>query len=312
MLSQPVLNGGVRVDLTDRVALVTGSSRGLGAATARRLAAMGADVIVTYRKNSAAADDVADDVRKQGRTAWVSQLDMSDVASIDDMFDRFNANGGDGPSRLDILVVSAAATSLKPLMEQQPHNIEATFAITVTGFIRAVQRAVPLMEAHGTGRVVAVSGIDTTSWAPAHGLLGAAKSAMETLVHYFQVELGNRGITFVGVNPDAFYGDSVKLMLGPLYDYIMDVNRAVHPLRHSPTPEDYSEVVALMCTDAATWLAGNTALADGGSSFAGRGTMTGLLGAIPQDIVCKALHIETSEAPAEDLAATAAPSVPKL
>ena len=132
-----------RIDLTGRIALVTGSSRGLGAATAQRLAAMGAEVIVTYRKQAEAAADVAAAIAEAGGRAHVQPLDAGDIGSIDALFDWIEA---DGPGGLDILVANAAATSLKPLLEQAPHNVERTFAITVTGFLHAVQRAVPLME----------------------------------------------------------------------------------------------------------------------------------------------------------------------
>lgn len=258
-----------RVDLTGRTALVTGSSRGLGAATARRLAAMGADVIVTYRKQEAEARAVAASI---GSTR-VFHLDAGDPASVDALFDQVDG--------LDVLVVNAAATSLKPLLEQAPHNVERTFAISVTGFLHAVQRAVPLMEARGGGRIVAVSGIDTVSWAPAHGLLAAAKAAMESLVHYLNIELGERNITTVGVNPDAFFGDSLQLMLGDYYDVMTGLTARLHPLREAATPDDIAEVVALLCTDAARWLSGNTVMADGAASFASRGNLIGLAAQLP-------------------------------
>lgn len=262
------------VRLDGRVALVTGSSRGLGAATAVRLAAMGASVVVTYRSRSDEALTVAEAIRAEGGAAWVHPLDLADPASVDALFDSLVA--ADGPGRLDVLVANAAATSLRPLLEQKPHNVRRTFAITVDGFLQAVQRAVPLMEAAGGGRIVAVSGIDTVSWAPAHGLLAAAKAAMETLVTYLNVELGPRGITAVGVNPDAFLGESVRLMLGDQYDLLVAQNARVHPLRETATAESIAGVVALLCTPAARWLSGHTVMADGAASFAQRGVAMGL------------------------------------
>ncbi|MCC7077016.1 MAG: SDR family oxidoreductase [Acidimicrobiia bacterium] len=303
---------GIGVDLTDRVALVTGASRGLGAATAVRLARMGADVVVTYKKQAEAAEEVAAAVRAAGRRAWVWQVDMADSASIDTAFDEFAAHGGPGPHRLDILVANAAATSLKPLMEQKPHNIDITFAITVTGFIRSVQRAVPLMERGGGGRVVAISGIDTVRWAPAHGLLGAAKAAMEQLVRYFSVELADRNITLVGVNFDAFFGDGLKIMLGPYYDYLMQVMSRLPPLLRALEPEDAAEVVALCCTDAARLLCGNTLMADGGNTFAQSGNLTALLGALPEDVVRDVLGLDTDGGESGPDRGTSAPSVPEL
>jgi enoyl-[acyl-carrier protein] reductase III len=258
-------------DLTGRVAVVTGSSRGLGAATARTLAGLGADVVVTYRREEEQARSVADAVRAQGRAAWVRSLDVGDATSVDDLFDWLS--GADGPGRLDVLVANAAATSLKPLLEQKPHNSRRTFDICVTGFLQMVQRSVPVMEAGGRGRIVVVSGIDTVSWAPAHGLLGAAKAAMETLVRYLAIELADTAVTIVGINPDAFFGESMRLMFGDYYEPLMDRFGRTHPLRRSATPDDIAEAVALLCTDAALWLTGNTVMADGASTFAARGVL---------------------------------------
>lgn len=296
-----------RVDLTGRVALVTGSSRGLGAATVRRLAAMGAEVVITYRKQEAEAEAVAAGIRDAGGKAHVHPLAAGETESIDALFDWLAA---DGPGGLDILVANAAATSLKPLLEQAPHNVERTFAISVTGFLHAVQRSVPLMEERGGGRIVAVSGIDTISWAPAHGLLAAAKAAMEALVHYLNIELGDRGITTVGVNPDAFFGDSLKLMLGDYYDVMTGLLRRIHPLREAATPDDIAEVVALCCTDAARWLSGNTVVADGAASFSGRGTVIGLVAQLPMDLQRRLAGLDPADTGGAQ--AAGAPSVPDL
>jgi enoyl-[acyl-carrier protein] reductase III len=296
-----------RIDLTGRTALVTGSSRGLGAATARRLAAMGAEVVVTYRRQAEAAAEVAAAIAESGGRAHVQPLDAGDIESIDALFDWIEA---DGPGGLDILVANAAATSLKPLLEQAPHNVERTFAITVTGFLHAIQRAVPLMEARGGGRIVAVSGIDTVSWAPAHGLLAAAKASMEMLVTYLTIELGKRNITAVGVNPDAFFGDSLKLMLGDHYDVMLGVHERSHPLRTAATPEAIAEVVALLCTDAARWMSGHTVMADGAASFAARGTLIAQTAMLPPELQRERAGLDPADPSASPPGA--APSVPDL
>ena len=297
-----------RIDLTGRTALVTGSSRGLGAATARVLAALGAEVVVTYRKQLDEAEAVAASITEAGGKAWVHELAAGEAESIDALFDWIASD--DGPGGLDVLVANAAATSLKPLLEQAPHNVERTFAISVTGFLHAVQRAVPLMEARGGGRIVAVSGIDTVSWAPAHGLLAAAKAAMEAMVRYLNIELGDRNITTVGVNPDAFFGDSLKLMLGDYYDVMTGLLRRFHPLREPATPEDIAEVVALLCTDAARWMSGNTVMADGAASFSARGQFIGLAAGLPYEQQRQLAGLDAADDEGEG--PSSAPSVPDL
>src|SRR5437867_869276 len=83
--------------------------------------------------------------------------------------------------RVDVLVASAAATAFRPMLEQKPHNVRRTFAISVDAFVAAVQAAVPLMNGVA-GRIIVVSGIDSHQAMVGHGVLGAAKAAMESLV----------------------------------------------------------------------------------------------------------------------------------
>jgi enoyl-[acyl-carrier protein] reductase III len=250
-------------DLSGQVALVTGSARGLGAATARRLAACGADVVVTYRRSEELAAGVAADVRALGRRAWVYEVDLGEESTVDALFDAIRDDVG----RVDLLVLNAAATSFRPLLEAERRHIERTFSISVFGSLQCVQRAVELMPPSG-GRIVAVSGADTRTWIPGHGLLGAAKAAIETMVAYLACELGPRGITVVGVSPGWMDGDSIRKMLGPFYAAAMDTERATHPLREAPTADDVAEVVAMLCGTSARYLSGSVVEADGAGVFA--------------------------------------------
>ncbi len=260
-------------DLRDRVALVTGAARGLGAATARHLARRGADVVLTYRRNEELAHAVASDVRATGRRAWVHRVDLGDEGDVDALFDAVAAE----PGRLDVLVLNAAATSFRPLAQAERRHLERTFAISVYGSLQCVQRAVALMPEEG-GRIVAVSGADTRTWIPGHGLLAAAKAALEAMVRYLACELGAQGVTVVGVSPGWMDGDSIRQMLGPFYDAAMKTERATAPLREAPTPEQVAEVVAMLCGDAARYLTGSTVAADGAGVFAFCGRYSSVAG----------------------------------
>jgi len=270
-----------------RTALVTGSSRGLGAATSRLLARQGADVVITYRKRDDAARGVADEIEAMGRRAWIHRCDLGELADVDALVDAV-ADPATGPGSLDLVVANAAATSFRPLLQAEPHHIDKTFAISVGGFLRLVQRTVPLLEAQGGGRIVAVSGADTRTWIPAHGILAAAKAAMESMVQYLGIELGEKNITVVGVNPGWIDGDSLKLMMGPFYDHLSELERRTHPLRRSMTPDDVAETVVLLCGDGAKLVSGSTVPADGGGvfSFCGRNldlAVEAALAALPAD-----------------------------
>ncbi len=251
-------------DLHHRKALVTGSSRGLGAATAVMLASHGVEVVVTFRNDEQGARAVADQVRSFGRDALVVQVDLGEEASVDTLMDQVEDSWG----ALDIVVANAAATTFRPLYKAERRHLERTYAISVYGFHQLVTRALPMMLNAGRGRIVAVSGADTGTWIPGHGLLAGAKAAMESMVRYLGCELGSKNITTVGISPGWIDGDSIQQMLGPLHEFAMDLERETHPMRLAATPEQVAQAVVMLCTDAAALVNGNTIVADGAGVFA--------------------------------------------
>lgn len=248
--------------LEGKTALITGGSRGLGAATAKHLSSWGARVIITYRQD----EDSAKAVVQACGDARALQMDLVEEESVRRAFEDVVAT----EDRLDFLVANAAATALKPLLALKMHHIDKTFAITVRHFILMVQLAYPLLEKSG-GRVVAISGADTVGYIPTHGLLGAAKSSMETLVRYLAAELGPNGVTAVGVLPGYIDTDSIQMMTGPLYESMKRAEVETHPLRAAATPDDAAEAVALMCLPEARWLNGQVVQNDGGGLYAMQG-----------------------------------------
>ncbi|MFP4552807.1 MAG: SDR family oxidoreductase [Actinomycetota bacterium] len=251
--------------LHDKVALVTGGSRGLGAATARHLATWGARVLITYRQKEDAARKVVSACSKATPGARAIQMDLTDEDSVRAAFKEVVAG-----ERLDFLVANAAATALKPLLGLKMHQIDKTFAISVRHFILMVQLAFPLLEKAG-GRIVAVSGADTVGYIPTHGLLAAAKSSLETLVRYLAAELGPSGVTAMGVLPGYIDTDSIRMMTGPIYETLKQAEIETHPLRQAASPEDAAEAIALLCLPEARWLNGQIVQNDGGGLYAMQG-----------------------------------------
>lgn len=255
---------GIDVDLEDNIVLITGASRGLGAGLARRYADCGADVIVTYRRAEDEARSVAEDVRGRGRRAWVFHLEMGEEASIDALFDAIEAEVGG----LDICVLNAAATSFRNLLDAERRHLELTYAISVFGFLRAIQRALPMIEARGGGTILGVSGCDTRTWVPTHGILAGAKAAMESMIAYLAVEAGDSGVTILGVNPGAIRTQSVDVMLGELAEPYLEREAASHPLGTVPGPDEMAEPIVLLTTPAARWAHGTVVDLDGAGLFA--------------------------------------------
>ena len=180
------------------VALVTGSSRGIGRATALRFAERGYDVVVHYRREAEAAEAVAKEARAAGAEALVVTGDLVDA----DVPAGILAEIGDRFGRLDVLVANAASTAFKPLTEVTARHLDLTMWTVVQSFLLLSQGAVPLM-AGRAGSIVGVSGIDSLRVVSNHGLLGAAKAAMEQLVRYLAVELGPHDIAVNSVLPGS-------------------------------------------------------------------------------------------------------------
>lgn len=243
--------------------LVTGGSRGLGAATAKRLSAWGSRVIVTYRSRREEAVEVVAACERETPGARAEQLDLLEEESVRNLFRRLAEADG----ALDALIANAAQTAFKPLLELKMHQVDKTLAISVRHFILMSQLAFPLLQPR-SGRIVAVSGADTVGYIPGHGLLAAAKAGMETLVKYLACELGPEGVTAVGILPGFVDTDSIRLMAGPFHEKLVAAERQTHPLRTAASPEDASEAVALLCLPEARWLNGQIVQNDGGGLFA--------------------------------------------
>jgi len=255
---------------TDKIALITGSSRGIGRAIALRLASEGAQLVVNYRRNAEQAEAVVAEVKRLGSSAIAVQADMSNGDEVRVMFQRIEEHFGS----LDIFVANAAATSFRPLLRQGEHNITRTFDLTIKGFLVAVQQAVPLMQGRA-GKIVTISGIDSLRALSGHGLLGAAKAALENLTMYLAHELGPQGIAVNGVNPGLIETDSSKMYSGGEEGYAHYVHDVLPqtPARRVGRPEDVAAVTAFLCSEDADFIRGQTLLVDGGllsSSIASR------------------------------------------
>jgi enoyl-[acyl-carrier protein] reductase III len=241
-------------------ALVTGGSRGIGRAIVRRLAHDGFDVAIMYRRNEDEARAAAKDVEAAGRRSLVLHADLGSAEQVAAALDHLVA----ATARVDVFVANAAATAFKPLLESKPHHVEKTFAITIGAFLAIVQRVAPLMPAGG--RIVTISGMDTHRYVAGHGVLAAAKGALETMTKYLAVELGPRGVTVNAVNPGYVDTDSVALYLRDEEGRraFLDEIEGTTPLRALGRPEEVANLVGWLCSREADWMQGQVLYLDGG------------------------------------------------
>jgi len=198
-------------------ALITGGTRGLGRAIALELARGKAKVALNYRRDEESAKRALAEAQSLAQGSILIKADLEDDARVRSMVQRAASE----LAGLDILVANAAATAFKPLLEAKPHNLSRTFNLSVGSFVAAAQEAARAM--NEGGRIVMVSGIDSLRFLPGHGVLGAAKAALESMVRDLAFELGPRGITVNGVNMGFVDTDSSRFYLGEDYERVIRV-----------------------------------------------------------------------------------------
>lgn len=195
------------IDLSGRIALVTGGSRGIGRAIALRLAEAGADVVINFISSQRAANEVAEEIAQLGRQAMTIKADMSEAEDIACMFEQLHSQFG----RLDILVSNAASGGFRHLLNASPANFEAAMNTNVRSLMLATQAALPLMTGGGIRRkIIALSSHGSHRALPAYGLIGASKAALESMVRHLALELGNQGININTILAGLVATDSTK------------------------------------------------------------------------------------------------------
>ena len=239
--------------IRDRVALVTGSSRGIGAAIARRLAADGANVVLHASRSAELADQVAATIRDAGGTADVVLGDLgAGETAIDVVQQAFAVHGA-----LDILVCNAGAPVSGPVAALEPATIDAHLALNLRAVMLQTMEFARLTQSDH-GRVVLISSASAGHPVGNAALYSASKAAAECFMRSVAQELGPRGITLNSVQPGLTLSREVD-------QAICDKVARWTALGRPGQPEDIADVVAFLASDEARWLTGVTLAATGGA-----------------------------------------------
>ncbi|WP_296950617.1 SDR family NAD(P)-dependent oxidoreductase [uncultured Massilia sp.] len=248
--------------MTQRIALITGGSRGLGRSMALHLARAGTDIVITYHANDAAAREVVAQVEELGRRAAALQLDVADSRAFAPFAGTLRALlAGWGRERFDILVNNAGTSLHAPLAEVTEAQFDAIVAVHFKAPVFLTQALAPLL-ADG-GRILNVSSGLARVSLPGSGVYGAAKGAVEVLTRYQARELAERRITVNVLAPGAVETD----FSGGMVRDNPDVNRMVASftaLGRAGLPDDIGAAAAALLAQDNGWITGQRIEASGG------------------------------------------------
>jgi enoyl-[acyl-carrier protein] reductase III len=248
-----------------KVALVTGSGRGIGRGIALRLADQGADLVINFYRNREPAEQTAEEIRQLGRRALVAKANVGDLDQLAQLYDSISAEYG----RLDILIHNAASGYNRPAAEQKPRGWEWTMNINARSLLFGAQRAAELMEQVGGGAIVAISSLGSIRVLPDYVVVGASKAAIESLVRYLGVELAPKNITVNAVSPGLVETDALRHFSVFDEDGQAKIDRAtgLTPSGRLWSVEDVAELGSFLCSPHATMICGQTITIDGGFSL---------------------------------------------
>lgn len=241
--------------LAGKVALVTGSSRGIGRAIAERLSNDGAALVINYAGSADKAAEVVKSIEAKGGKAIAIAADISKTADIHRLFNQTIDNFG----KLDILVNNAGITFYKPTAEVTEEEFDKIFAINVKGTFFACQQATQHLSPGG--RIINFSSTTTTLMLPTYGAYVATKGAVEQITRVLAKELGNRGITVNVVSPGPT--DTPLFRQGKSEEQINHFAQMA-ALGRLGEVQDIADVVAFLASKEARWITGQNIRINGG------------------------------------------------
>lgn len=239
----------------NKVAIVTGSSRGIGAAIAQRLAKDGFTVIVNYAGSAAAAEELVQKIEQAGGHAIAAQADVSDAAAVARMFDAAEAAYGG----VDVLVNNAGIMKLATLAESDDALFDSQIAINLKGTFNTLREASRRLR--NGGRIINLSSSVVGLYQPGYAVYAATKAGVEAMTHVLAKELRGRNITVNDVAPGP---TATALFLDGKPQDVIDRLAKLAPLERLGQPEDIAAAVAVLAGPDGAWINGQTLRVNGG------------------------------------------------
>jgi len=243
--------------LKDKVAVVTGASKGIGAAIAKALAAEGASVVVNYASSKEGAERVVADIVKEGGQAVAVQGDVAKQSDVERVFTETKKAFG----KLDVLVNNAGVYQFAPLGEITEEQFHRQFNTNVLGTILASQEAVKHF--NGAGNIINISSTVTEITPPASAVYTATKGAVDAVTRVLAKELGPRKIRVNSINPGLVEteGTQSQGFIGSEFQKHIETQT---PLGRIAQPDDIAPIAVFLASDDSGWLTGETVFASGG------------------------------------------------
>jgi 3-oxoacyl-[acyl-carrier protein] reductase len=241
--------------LKNKIAIVTGASKGIGAGIAKALAKAGATVVVNYSSSKKNADDVVNEIKLQGGNAIAVKADMAKSAEVKQMFDKVNLEYG----KVDILVNNAGVAVFQMIDDLTEEAFHQQFNLNVLGYLLATQQAVKYM--NNGGSIINISSILSTDPYLASSVYSATKGAVDTITLALARELGPRKIRVNSILPGHTNTPGTKGNFeGALGEKILEGT----PLGRFGEPEDIAPLAVFLASEDAHWVTGESIRASGG------------------------------------------------
>jgi 3-oxoacyl-[acyl-carrier protein] reductase len=241
--------------LTGKVAIVTGSSRGIGRAIAEQLAELGADVVINYASSPDKAEQVADIARQKGVRAITVQADLARKEDVERLFSETISQLG----KVDILINNAGIMKTTPLADVTEEEFDQQFAINVKGTFFACQQALKHMQ--NQGRIVNFSTSVTGQMFPGYSVYAGTKGAVEQITRQLAKEFGSRQITINAVAPGPV---NTELFSVGKTEQQLEGMRKMNAFGRLGEPEDIANVISFLVSEESQWVTGQTLRANGG------------------------------------------------